>query len=193
MITTELEDEAVAEHLEEQALLGIAPNRCGRIWLHTHPGSSPTPSLTDEATFERCFSGCDWSVMAILAKGGDSYARLQIQTGPGAEVILPVRVDWSEWPTWSQQHGNEVPHLVRHWQHALQTLITEHQQLGQAYRAGRDQFLAANADPAVGDKAVKGNVRTMLELLQSPGFKNRRSYLAGEIEEQVEEARNSWE
>ncbi len=44
-----------------------------------------------------------------------------------------------------------------------------------------------------GDKAVKGNVRTMLELLQSPGFKNRRSYLAGEIEEQVEEARNSWE
>ena len=49
----------------------------------------------------------------------------------------------------------------------VQTLITEHQQLGQAYRAGRDQFLAANADPAVGDKAVKGIDRAASEQMSN--------------------------
>lgn len=44
-----------------------------------------------------------------------------------------------------------------------------------------------------GDGANKGNVSTVLELLQSPEFKNRRSYSAEQIEAQIEEARNSWE
>ena len=44
-----------------------------------------------------------------------------------------------------------------------------------------------------GNSEKTGNARAMLELLQSPEFKNRRSYSAREIEEQIEEARNSWE
>lgn len=44
-----------------------------------------------------------------------------------------------------------------------------------------------------GDSANTGNVSTVLELMQSPDFKNRRSYSAEQIEAQIEEARNSWE
>jgi hypothetical protein len=38
-----------------------------------------------------------------------------------------------------------------------------------------------------------GNVRAMLDLLNSPEFRHRRSYSSREIEEHIEEARNSWE
>jgi len=38
-----------------------------------------------------------------------------------------------------------------------------------------------------------GNVSSVLELIHSDEFKNRRSYSAAEIERQIEEARNSWE
>ena len=44
-----------------------------------------------------------------------------------------------------------------------------------------------------GDGVKKGNVSAMLELLQSPEFKNRRSYSAEQIEAQIGEARNSLE
>ena len=39
----------------------------------------------------------------------------------------------------------------------------------------------------------KENSKKILELLRSPEFANRKSYSAEEIEEQINEARNSWE
>jgi hypothetical protein len=44
-----------------------------------------------------------------------------------------------------------------------------------------------------GDGSNVGNVSAVLELMQSPEFKNRRSYPAEQIEAQIEEAWNSWE
>ncbi|MDQ3089428.1 MAG: hypothetical protein M3Q78_12715, partial [Acidobacteriota bacterium] len=44
-----------------------------------------------------------------------------------------------------------------------------------------------------GDRANTGNVSSVLELMQNPEFKNRRSYPAEQIEAQIEDARNSWE
>jgi hypothetical protein len=63
--------------------------------VHTHPGSSAQPSNTDEETFRRCFGTSDWAVMFIVARGGQTYARLRLNAGPGADVILPVEVDFS--------------------------------------------------------------------------------------------------
>jgi hypothetical protein len=39
----------------------------------------------------------------------------------------------------------------------------------------------------------KGNAKKIIELMQSPEFKNRKSYSAEEIEAQIEENRNSWD
>jgi proteasome lid subunit RPN8/RPN11 len=109
-VTVSLDDSAVADFFDEQVDRGIAPERFARIWIHTHPGSSAEPSQTDERTFKRSFSGPDWALMCILARGGRSYARLAFRTGPGGELMLPVSVEYqlpfaaSDHDTWTAEY-----------------------------------------------------------------------------------------
>jgi len=97
-VTVELDDVAVADHIDRLADAGIGPNRCARLWIHTHAGTSPQPSAVDEETFGRVFGACDWAVMAIIARGGASCARLRFSAGPGGQTLIPVRVDWERFP-----------------------------------------------------------------------------------------------
>ena len=96
--TVAMDDHAVADLFDAMADAGIPPGRFARIWLHTHPGASVEPSGTDEETFERVFGGCDWAVMGILGRTGNTYARLRFNGGPGGSMLLPTAVDWSDWP-----------------------------------------------------------------------------------------------
>ncbi len=95
-VTVVFDDEAVAEFFEQQAQAGRHPRQFGRIWAHTHPGSSAHPSGTDEETFARVFRGCDWAVMFILAQGGQTYARLRIGQGIDVQLPLAVEVDFTQ-------------------------------------------------------------------------------------------------
>lgn len=88
------DDDAVADFFEDQVELGRVPAQFARVWIHTHPGSSPNPSITDEETFATAFGAADWAVMFILAKGGQTYARLRLNVGPGAQVELPCKIAW---------------------------------------------------------------------------------------------------
>jgi proteasome lid subunit RPN8/RPN11 len=90
-VSVKFDDAAVATFFDEQVDRG-RPELFARLWLHTHPGNSAEPSGTDEATFARVFGRSDWAVMFILAAGGQTSARLQLNVGPGAEVQLPVEV-----------------------------------------------------------------------------------------------------
>lgn len=94
--TVVFDDSSVADYFDGQIDRGVPPERCGRIWIHTHPGDSPLPSATDERTFERSFQGPDWAVMFILARGGASYARARFRAGPGGQLRLPVQVVYRE-------------------------------------------------------------------------------------------------
>ena len=89
------DDEAVADLFEAQVDAGRKPEQFARAWIHTHPGASPTPSQTDEETFQRVFGGCDWAIMFVLAQEGKTHARLRFNIGPGGETVLPVHVDFS--------------------------------------------------------------------------------------------------
>ena len=89
------DDESVAEYFDRQVEAGRRPEEFARIWVHTHPGRSPEPSSTDEATLTRVFGRADWAVMLIVARGGETYARLRYNIGPGADIVLPVEVDYS--------------------------------------------------------------------------------------------------
>jgi proteasome lid subunit RPN8/RPN11 len=93
-ISVHFDDTAVADFFEDQVDLGRKPEQFARIWLHTHPGNSPTPSLVDEETFAKAFGSCDWAIMFILARGGKTYCRLRFNVGPGASVVIPVQVDY---------------------------------------------------------------------------------------------------
>lgn len=112
--TVRFDDESVADFFDEQVDQGLAPEQFGRIWVHTHPGSSPLPSSTDEETFARCFGGADWSLMLILACGGRTYARLRFGVGPGASLILPIEIDFgaaspaSDAVAWEQEYRDNV-------------------------------------------------------------------------------------
>jgi hypothetical protein len=94
-VSVALEDEAVADFFDRQVDGGLRPERFARVWVHTHPGSSPEPSMLDEETFQRVFGSTDWAVLFILAKGGQSYARLRFNVGPGGQLLVPVSVDYS--------------------------------------------------------------------------------------------------
>jgi hypothetical protein len=124
-VSVEFDDNAVADHFDRCADKEIAPSHCGRIWIHTHPGTSPHPSFTDEQTFDRVFGTCDWVVMAIIARGGASYARLRFSAGPGGNVVVPISVDWERFPQdvpdeegkiderlskWMDEYGQNVHH-----------------------------------------------------------------------------------
>jgi hypothetical protein len=113
--SVELEDDAVADYFDRCVDQGLTPRRFARLWLHTHPGDSPLPSMTDERTFARVFGHCDWSVMFILARGGASYARLQFSAGPGGAIELPVRVDWANWPRILAQDPAELTRQMTGW------------------------------------------------------------------------------
>lgn len=70
---TEPTDEGMASYFEDMVMdEGISAMRCGRFWAHTHPGTSPTPSSTDNETFGKWFKAADFGVMYILADGDDS-------------------------------------------------------------------------------------------------------------------------
>jgi hypothetical protein len=119
VVTVDFDDQAVADHFDAMAESGIPPARCGRIWIHTHPGDSPSPSAQDEHTFATSFAGCDWSVMAILARGGDSYARMQFPAGPGGQVMLELRPAWKQLPQFFTEYRDELPRLVTEWREEL--------------------------------------------------------------------------
>jgi proteasome lid subunit RPN8/RPN11 len=113
-VTVRFDDQAVADFFDQQVDAGRPPERFARIWVHTHPGKSPQPSNTDEETFGRCFGGSDWAVMFILARGGQTYARLRLNAGPGGDLVLPVEVDFSQpFPAaaqaaWEQEYDQAV-------------------------------------------------------------------------------------
>ncbi len=98
MASVKFDDAAVADYFEEQVDRGRSPERFGRVWLHTHPGDSASPSGTDEHTFATVFGACDWAVMFILARGGEVFARLVVRDTRSRlflERQLSVRVDWA--------------------------------------------------------------------------------------------------
>jgi hypothetical protein len=113
-VTVKFDDEAVADFFDAQVDRGLAPERFARIWIHTHPGHSPHPSSTDEETFARCFDSADWAMMFILARGGQTYARLKFRAGPGGALVLPVEVDFQQpfaaaaWAEWDAEYAQAV-------------------------------------------------------------------------------------
>lgn len=89
------DDVAVADFFEDQIDLDRKPEEVGRIWIHTHPGSCPHPSPTDYETFERVFGHCDWAVMMIVSRSGDTSAELHWRAG-SASLPMTVEVDFTQ-------------------------------------------------------------------------------------------------
>ena len=77
-VTVQFDDVAVADFFDEMVDRGLPPERFARVWIHTHPGDSASPSCVDEETFIRSFGRSDLALMFILAQGGQTTARLEL-------------------------------------------------------------------------------------------------------------------
>jgi proteasome lid subunit RPN8/RPN11 len=113
-VTISFDDEAVADFYDRMVDGGLMPRQFGRVWTHSHPGSSAHPSSTDEETFERVFGSCDWAIMFILSRSGKTYARLRHNTGPRSDRLLEVEVDYSsqfdasDHDSWQREFDNTI-------------------------------------------------------------------------------------
>lgn len=124
-ISVAFQDDAVADFFDGQVDAGLQPQQFARIWVHSHPGDCPQPSMTDETTFLRVFGNSDWAVMFILAQGGQSYARLQFHVGPGGGMMLPVAVDYSR-PFSASNHAVWEEEYLANIQEPLPVAMAEH-------------------------------------------------------------------
>lgn len=79
--STDIDDAAMADYIDDMCDKGVPPNRCGRIWIHTHPKMGTSPSSTDEGTLRDVFGACNWTVMMIMSDKHDPYARLRLSVG----------------------------------------------------------------------------------------------------------------
>ncbi|MGA1753168.1 MAG: hypothetical protein ACO395_07405 [Pontimonas sp.] len=97
LASAELDEDDLSQRIEEMAQHAPISSFL-RVWLHTHPGNCAKPSGTDLETQKEIFGTCDWSVMAILAKGGDFHNEV-MWCGPDKRshirVKIPHYVDWS--------------------------------------------------------------------------------------------------
>jgi proteasome lid subunit RPN8/RPN11 len=111
-VTVAFDDEAVSRYFVEQVQAGRQPYQFARVWVHTHPGFSPTPSSVDEDTFARLFDKSDWGIMLVI--GGnkprvETHCRLWIGGQIRASVVLQVVIDYnmlfagSDRQTWTQE------------------------------------------------------------------------------------------
>jgi len=113
-ISVAFDDSAVAEFFDEQIDAGRQPEQFGRIWIHTHPGDSAQPSHVDEETFGRVFGPCDWAVMVIIAREGETYCRLRFRAGPGGAFEIPANIDFetsfggSNFEAWTREYATAV-------------------------------------------------------------------------------------
>lgn len=115
--SVEFDDDAVADFFTEQGSLGRTPKEFFRVWIHTHPGFSASPSGTDENTFRDVFGECDWAVMCIVGQsGGDVFCRVRLTTSANQtfSMEVPVSVAWE----------HQLPSSIEIWQKQYDTLVS---------------------------------------------------------------------
>ena len=113
-VSVKFDDEAVANFFEDQVDLGRKPEQFARIWLHSHPGNSPEPSIIDEETFERVFGNCQWAVLFVVAQDNKTYAKLNFNVGPGGQALIPTVIDYgldfgpSDHELWDAEYATNI-------------------------------------------------------------------------------------
>lgn len=71
---TEIDDDSLADYFDMMREdHNISAKRCGRIWIHTHPGQSPVPSSVDHETYNKFFNAQDFNAMFIISQQ-DNYS-----------------------------------------------------------------------------------------------------------------------
>lgn len=113
-VSVDFDKEDSIKFVEEMTDKGIPLWQTQRIFIHTHPGDSPSPSGADEENFRDNFSIANCSIFYILAKGGKDYTRMRFNVPPGIDVDIRTQIDYSlpfkasDHEAWKKEYDDKV-------------------------------------------------------------------------------------
>lgn len=115
----EFDDIALSDfQIDHSHVAKMAHDQFWRVWVHTHPGNSATPSVVDWNTFNGVFGDVTWQVMMILARGGEVSAlfrqRLPVPLAFQCAVIQDFAIpgpatDDAARAAWDEEYTRNVP------------------------------------------------------------------------------------
>ncbi|MHC5349720.1 methyl-accepting chemotaxis protein [Metapseudomonas furukawaii] len=121
-------------------------------------GTLEASGLVDEANLEFKVQVQEWKNVLLRGKDPESLAKYWAQFEAQEARVQAVLGSLKE-------KAGELDDAAL--QAKVDSLRNEHRDLGSAYRRGREAFLAAGADPAAGDSAVKGIDRAASEQMSA--------------------------
>ncbi|BAU76370.1 methyl-accepting chemotaxis protein [Metapseudomonas furukawaii] len=121
-------------------------------------GTLEASGLVDEANLEFKVQVQEWKNVLLRGKDPESLAKYWAQFEAQEARVQAVLGRLKE-------KAGELDDAAL--QAKVDSLRNEHRDLGSAYRRGREAFLAAGADPAAGDSAVKGIDRAASEQMSA--------------------------
>ncbi|OWJ96752.1 methyl-accepting chemotaxis protein [Pseudomonas sp. A46] len=121
-------------------------------------GTLEASGLVDEANLEFKVQVQEWKNVLLRGKDPESLAKYWTQFEAQEARVQAVLGRLKE-------KAGELDDAAL--QAKVDSLRNEHRDLGSAYRRGREAFLAAGADPAAGDSAVKGIDRAASEQMSA--------------------------
>lgn len=113
-VTIEFDKDDGLKFVEDMTDKGLSAWQFQSVFLHTHPGNCPNPSVTDEENFQKNFSLPHMAVFFILAKLGATYCRLRYNVSAGTEVIITSEIDYkiafppSDHDAWKKEYEEKV-------------------------------------------------------------------------------------
>jgi proteasome lid subunit RPN8/RPN11 len=105
------------------------PCEVNRIWIHTHPGMCPHPSIVDEETFLTNYGKHSWAIMVVISRDC-VYARIHFSAGPAGDFCIPVVLSEKYVSTeediqlWNQEYLEKVTQVVYTYRNVRQPNIT---------------------------------------------------------------------
>lgn len=97
------------------------PGEVTPVWLHTHPGSSATPSGYDEDIFAKEFGTERLAVFAIKARRGETYGRVQVGGSKPFGFEVDVEVFWS----WLPKYADRIALFFAGWEAEFKAKVRE--------------------------------------------------------------------
>lgn len=100
----DFDEQAQQDYFDQHMSAGENPEHFLRVFAHTHPGNSSTPSSTDWEMFDEVLGQCPWRVMLILSQNNQFACVMKA----GEQMIdLPVAITPEPIPeAWDEQLKN---------------------------------------------------------------------------------------
>jgi proteasome lid subunit RPN8/RPN11 len=94
--TVEFDDDDMTDYISRMSEQEIWPAMCQKIWVHTHPGNSSSPSGTDWNTLNSMMEKIDvndWVIMFILAMDNSYTCKLAYKT-PFGNIFQDIKCEF---------------------------------------------------------------------------------------------------